>query len=144
MQHKVVRSIKCLEEIDEFLNATSKFGKKFIKWRIIHHEVEAIKQVWVSITAIGISRDLVYLITWQPEAESLPDTWEEDVLVDLSNPHAVRIGNAPFEGRIPKDPKVRKRLYPNYGAVPDKPGEHHWLSLFAMHGFVTVDTIEEL
>ena len=133
--HKVTRFIKCLAEIDEFLQTTQNFGKKFYKVGLIHHEVKNKKQVWLSITAIGISRDLVYEIKWQPEAEPLPDTPDE---ADI---HA---GDAPIEGWIPTDPDILKRLYPNHGAVPDAPGEHHWFTLFAMHGFIIVDVIEEL
>ena len=130
-KHKVTRSIKSLYEIDEFLNATSKFGKKHYKVGTVHHEMKT----WLSIAAIGISRDLVYVITWQPEAEALPDSVEPD---------AVHAGDSPIKGWVPIDEKALKKLYPNHGEVPDEVGEHHWITIFTTHGFLICDTIEEL
>lgn len=130
-KHKVTRGITCLAELDEFLETTEKFSKKFYKVRIIHRETKVLR-----IAAIGISRDLVYMITWELEVEPLPG--------DDLDPAAMHAGDVPLKGWIPKDPDARKRLYPNYEAVPNAPGEHHWFSLFAMHGFKIVDVIEEL
>lgn len=130
--YKVYKRIECLDEINDFLETTQKFSKKFYNVKTLHGDAD---QAWLSVNAIGISRDLTYIISWQPRATPMPDH---------ADPTDVYLGDAPVKGWIPKKEDELGKLYPNYGNVPDRTGEHHWITLFTAHGFVRVDNFEEM
>jgi len=93
------------------------------------------EQVRIEIIAIGISRDLTYRMRWVPEAEACEG--------NAPHPDVIYQGDAPVWGWIPKHPQDLEKLYPNTRDVPNKPGEYHWMTIFAASGFTRVDRIEE-
>lgn len=132
VKHQVHKNIRCLQEIDDFLKAALKFSKKFYKISLRGGEDHPYR---LTVEAIAISRDLIYSITWGMDAKA-HDIEETEDYEEL-----VYKGNAPIHKWIPKNEKDLKKLYPNIGQVPDKPGKHYWMTLFGCWDYIKVDRI---
>ena len=143
MKHLVYKTIRAHPEVDDFVRATHKFGKKFYRIAIHGGEYNPYRIV---ITVVAISRDVIYKITWGMDAETYEDEAikNDPDLIGVVDHLRVYKGDMPIHAWIPKHKKDLQKLYPNFGQVPNEPGEHHWITLFESWAFTRVDNIEAI
>ena len=134
MKHKVTRTVRDLREVDDFLEQTHKFGKKFYTIDLVGGESVRYQ---LNVRATGISRELICKLKWMIDVEP----HKNGEAITAAN---VRNGDAPHFGWIPNNEKERLKFYPNTQHVPDEPGEHRWIDLFKCWDFKLQDSIEEV
>lgn len=124
---KVERYVTHPKDLGRFLRKTGKFSKSFYSTAIEYLGSENEEEMWLTITAIAISRELIYKITWEievEEKEELKGTDEQYNELEL-----------PWNGIVPKDPIWLNLLYP----CAD---DNLYLDVFEYENFVEVDSIE--
>ena len=129
MTISVFRCVTSPIDIEDFLKTTDKFGKRFFKANIKYDmkQTQSLK-----IQAIGISRELVYKISWEMEIypyEDIPDSLPKN------------LPRGYHEGTIPDS--IPKTSAP-CGVLCRSKESCNYVDVFHYNGFIEIDELGEI
>lgn len=125
-----------MRQVIGFLKQTANFGKKFYTLEGNSQEVDEKEKWYLTIYAVGISRDIVYELHWVMACH-------RDLALNSTH-ESFLLGKTPLYGLIPWHEDVERFFYPILDDPKASP-EHNsmYVDLFQYHNFVLVDFIEE-
>ena len=138
--YEIVAYLNRKADLDDFLNATHRFGKKFYRCKEGGGHLildDGSKLPILHVMALAISRDLTYRLHWTIPYDDHTDRAEYQAKETALEEQAF-LGKRPLRNANPHEDRDRDLFYP-YLKIEES--ERPWENVFASFGFISSHTI---